>query len=783
MKTLFINFLSILRRFKIASGLNVFGLSIAFSAFMVIMMQLDYDWNFDKIHTDASNIFRVEKIHEGTPYAVLSRPLSDRIIASSPHIIAGTVAAPSTKYEMFFSVENNGVRSKYREKALKVYPNYGDVFEFNMFDGDKEALSNPNTVLIPLTLSRKLFGSESAIGHLIDSEEQTYTIGGVYKDFPSNTIVENNIYYSMQPNENIQDWDRSMFYLFLKLDDPANSQLVIDNFIKNFDVASLGEGYSWLGGLKLQMTALPDIHYTTDVLFDFTPKTTRTTVLALLAIAIIILLIAGINFTNFSTALPPMRIKSINTQKVLGANDSKLRQAMMMEAVCVSLLSFILSIGIVHLFSVSPLSQLVNADLSLIKHWGILSSTAAISLVTGILAGVYPAYYTTSFSPALVLKGSFGLTPKGRKLRNSLISLQFFASFALIICSLFMYLQTSFMQNSPLGYDKDLLVVSDIPADVIDKKETLSDQLKRFPEISNVTFSEALISGSDQFTELTGYYKGESFQYQCIPVDYSFFQVLGIQTQEGRSFRKEDALNPNGVYIFNEKAMLANDLEIGAKLNGIEIVGIIPDIKFASFRTEVEPMAFQVGGYNMFRNLSNNYIYVKINAGSDIKATMANIQGTLDSFNSTYLFNIRFFDEVIQKLYESESRFSTLIILFSLITALISIVGVFGLVVFDSEYRRKEIGVRKVLGSTIREILLLFNKTYFRILTVCFVFSVPVAWYTVDRWLENFAYKTPMYWWVFFLAFLLVSLTTSCTVTFQSWRVAVANPVDSIKTE
>jgi len=766
-----------------ASTLNVLGLSIAFSAFMVIMMQLDYDWNFDKSHTDAHTIFRVDKVYEGTAYAVLSRPLSDRIIASSPHIIAGTVAAPSAKYEMFFSVENNGIRNKYREKALKVYPNYGDVFEFNMLEGDKDALSHPNTVLIPSTLSRKLFGSESAIGRQIESEEQNYTIGGVYKDFPSNTIVENNIYYPIQPNERIQDWDSSMFYLFLKLDNSKNSQLVIDNFLKNFDVASLGEGYSWLDGLKLKMTALPDIHYTTDVLFDFTPKTTRTTLLVLLIIAFIIVLIAGINFTNFSTALAPMRIKSINTQKVLGANDQILRLAMILEAVFACFLSFILSIGIVYVFSTSSLSHFISADLSLANHWELLFITAIIALGTGILAGLYPAYYTTSFSPALVLKGSFGLTPKGRKLRNALISLQFFASFALIISSLFMYLQTDFMQNSSVGYDRDLLIVSDIPSGIVDKKETLSDQLKKYPEISNVTFSEALISGFDQFMELSAYYKGKSFQYQCIPVDPSFLQVLGINTMEGRDFRKEDTFTTYGTYIFNEKAMRAYDLEVGDKLNGIEIVGIIPDIKFASFRTEVEPMAFQVGGNNIFKETSNNYTYIKINAGSDIKTTLSNIQNTLDSFAPSYLFNIRFFDEVIQKSYESESRFSTLIILFSLITALISIVGVFGLVVFDSEYRRKEIGVRKVLGSTIREILLFFNKTYFRILTICFVLSVPVAWYVVDRWLENFAYKTPMYWWVFLLAFLLVSLTTSCTVTFQSWRVAIANPVDSIKTE
>ena len=785
MKILFRNLLSIVRRFKMATALNILGLSIAFGAFMVIMMQLDYDWNFDKTHPDSDKIYRLEKIANTGVYGINSRPFSDQFIASSPHIVSGTLAAISHKREMSFSVIGDPEQNNYRELALKVYPNYGDVFEFKMIEGKMDAMNQPNTALIPLSLSRKLFGKETAIGRQLKSEDETYTIGGVYKDFPRNTIIENSIYYPIAADEHLHDWGNSLFYTYIRVDDPKNSEYLIENFKNNFDASLLSPGYEWVKEINLRLTPLTDIHYVTDVQFDFFPKIGRQTLWVLLAIAIIILLIAEINFTNFSTALAPMRIKNINTQKVLGAGERTLQTAMISEAVFISLLSFILSVGLVFWFSKSSLAGLVNADLSLSSHITLVTITGIISLLTGILAGIYPAFYTTSFSPALVLKGNFGLSGKGRKLRNGLIGIQFIASFALIICSLFMYLQSNFMQNSSVGYDKDQLIIADIPIKMMGQKEAIVSQLKSYSGISDVGFSDILFSGSDQYIELDRNLKDQTIRFQCLPVDASFLRVMGIDVMEGRDFRKDDERTSHGAFIFNEKARQAYGIEVGDKIDGLgEVVGLIPDINFASFRTEIVPMAFYIwGDYKFPADIMENYAYIKVSAGADMKAAFSHIKSTLQSFKPDHLYQIRFFDEVVQQLYENERRFSSLIILFSLVAVFISIVGVFGLVVFDSEYRRKEIGVRKVLGSTISEILILFNKTYIRILCICFVLAAPIAWYAVAKWLENFAYKTPLSWWVFLLSFLLVSLITSFTVTFQSWRVANANPVDSLKTE
>jgi putative ABC transport system permease protein len=233
------------------------------------------------------------------------------------------------------------------------------------------------------------------------------------------------------------------------------------------------------------------------------------------------------------------------------------------------------------------------------------------------------------------------------------------------------------------------------------------------------------------------------------------------------------------VFIFNETARKKFNLELNTDLQGIEIIGFIPDVKFASFRVAVEPMGFLMSG-----SINSRYAYIKLMPGADKRAAMSHILSTLAEFDANYsFFEVLFYDEVLQRLYEKEISLSSLITLFSLIAIFIAIVGVFGLVVFDSECRRKEIGIRKVLGASTMGIIIMFNKAYFKILTICFVIAAPLAWYAVTRWLENFAYKTPMYWWVYLLAFVAVAVITVCTVTFQNWRVANDDPVKAIKSE
>lgn len=384
------------------------------------------------------------------------------------------------------------------------------------------------------------------------------------------------------------------------------------------------------------------------------------------------------------------------------------------------------------------------------------------------------------------MKGSFGLSPKGRVLRSTLVSVQFIASFILIIGSLFMFLQNRYMQNTPLGYDKDELIVIELNGKINQNLDVLASEVKTFSGIEDITYAEQILSSQDFYMGWGRRYKDQEINFQCIPVSPSFLRVMGIDITDGRDFRPEDDLKDTGCYIFNEKARELYHLELGEKIDGSEIIGFIPNVKFASFRNEVSPMTFYVWGKYRWGSENSKYYkaaYVKVKAGSDLRAAMKHVQASLTKIDQVYPFKTTFYDEILQQTYERELKISNLITLFSVIAIFISIVGVFGLVVFESEYRRKEVAVRKVLGSSTSQILVMFNKSYLIILTICFILSAPVAFYGVYRWLENFAYRTPMYWWVFVAAFMIISVITFTTVTFQNWHVANSNPVDSIKAE
>jgi putative ABC transport system permease protein len=786
MKTILRNLLSVLRRFKMATALNVAGLSVAFAAFLVIMMQLDYDRGFDRSHPHADCIFRVEvggvMNHEWQ--TTLCRPLAEAIIASSPHIVGGTFIKYTTS--MFFSVETPEGKRLYQETALEVATGYPGVFTFDMLEGSDRALDEPDRALIPESMARKFFGSEPATGRRLEGKSegfgQTYTVGGVYRDFPANTSTGNVIYLAIPQSENQNAWNNWNYTSYIRVDEPANVGGLVGNFKKNFDTSVFGEDFSWEeSGVSLRFTPLRDVHFIKGVANDGARKASRQTLLVLFGIAVVIVVIAGINYTNFSAALTPKRIRSINTQKVLGGDVRTIRFALVVEAVSIAFVSYLIALGLVAVARGTLVARLLDADMSLAGHAGLVLLTAGIAVATGALAGIYPARYMTAFSPALVLKGSFGLSPRGRLLRSVLIGVQFIASFALIIGASFMFLQNRFLQNAPLGYDTDQLIVAGINDNINKGRDAFTNRLEGFAGVGGVTYSESRLSGRG-FMRWGRAYHDRQINFQCLPVDPSFLEVMGIEATEGRGFRPEDALTRNGVLVFNEKARATFDLVLNDRVDDKEIIGFMPDVKFASLHQEVSPMAFFVWGTENWGS-TPNYAYIKVKAGSDMRAAIEHVRTTLREFDDEYPFNVRFFDEVLNQTYEKEQNFSTLIALFSLVAILISIVGVFGLVVFESEYRRKEISLRKIFGSTTGGILVLFNKVYLRILVLCFVVAAPLAWYAVSRWLENFAYRTPLYWWVYVAAFVLVGLFTIATVTFQNWRAANANPVEGIKVE
>ena len=791
MTLIFKNLLHVIRRFKLATTLNILGLSVAFASFIVIMMQLNYHFTFDRFHKDSDKIFRVEmKIH-GHPnmetYAPNApRHLAEAFIQSSPHILVGTLDRHFTSH--FFYVERDGAKNHFHERVRIVAPEFFDVFSIDFIEGSIDAFKTDGHLIIPQSLAQRMFGDEPAVGRLLTYTWGTLPISAVYRDFPSNSIFENTMFHRIPPGEEANNWYTS----FIRVNDVSNVPTIVENFNRTFDMESIfGEGFEWgmhgLTGASVRLTPLTDIHFLEDIAWDWAPKGNRQTLMILFAIAIVIILIASINFTNFSTALSPMRVKKINTQRVFGAKRSIIRSVLVFEAVAFSLVSYGIALLLIKfLTDNTEIAGLLTADLAFSVHTLVVGGTALVAVLVGLLAGLYPALYMTSFAPALALKGNFALSPKGKRLRNTLIGIQYVASFALIIGASFMYLQNRFIQNADLGYDASRLIGAEVWR-LGANQDAFFNQLNAHPSIEGVALTRLFLSFAELHEDRWPVqYRGEEITFNAINVPYNFLDVVGIEITEGRNFRPEDRGGESAVLIFNETARRQFNMEINTSFDDDsfpgEIIGFMRDVNVYTLRNPITPIAFFIAPAS-WRMPPFPVAYIRIAQGADINEMITYVRTAMEAFEPGFPFVVRNISERIQDAYESERNLGTLILIFSLIAIFISIVGVFGLVVFDSECRRKEIGIRKVLGASTMGIILMFNKAYLTILGICFVIATPIAWFAVGRWLENFAFRTPMHWWVFALAFVAVSVITVLTVTIQNWRVANDNPVKSIKTE
>lgn len=794
MRTILRNFLVTLKRFKVASTLNILGLSVAFAAFIVIMMQVTYDRGFDRFHPDAEHIYRVELSEDSTAYSpMLSRPEID-LLSQSSRVAQSTLLLDLGEELSFcgpyLTVEQHGSKVGYKEYTALVFPEFVDMFDFQMVEGDRKALEQPDRVLIPESMAKRFFGGAPAIDQRITFMNDTatvsflrlvVTVGGVYKDFPENTQIKNRIYIPLDRNKMlpIDAWGSKGYSYFVKLHSSDSKADLEKEWLAQLQPILQAETWSPLKGLRL--TALPDVYYENDTVSDRAQKGSRTTTAVLSAIALLIIIIAAINFINFATSLTPMRIKSINTQKVLGSPVATLRRALIGEAIGISLLAYLLALLITYLLGQTAFNQFLSSPIDLGGSLPIIGLALGVALAVGLLAGIYPAFYTTSFPPALVLKGSFGMSPKGRKLRTSLIGFQYVVSIGLIIAALFMQVQNDFMRSMKTGLEtENFALVRLSPEMATQSHELLRNRLKENALVQGVSFGAAVVGSSDNYTNW-GFgenEEGERMRMEVLYVDWDLPRMLGVKVTDGRDYLETEQHAEVRKLLVNETARRMYGLKVGQTFpNGTEIVGVVEDFNFKSLRNTVEPMAFMLGQVG----IPLEWLYVK--TSGDPYEAAGIVKNALASVDPSYPADIQFYDTVFNKLYMKERRTTGLVTIFSLLAVVISLVGVFGLVLFETQYRRKEIGVRKVMGATVTEILKMFNKKFIWIVAVCFVIAAPFAWYGVREWLASFAYRTPMYWWIFALSLLVVMLITVTTVTVQSLRAAVANPVDSLKAE
>ena len=795
MKTIVRNFTSMFRKFVSASLLNLLGLSLAFASFFVIMTQVNYDLGYNKSFTEHEKLFRLTmKLGPGMEdYGVtLPRPLVEQMAAASPHIKGYGIEEGWTRIDQFLVDDQ-----EYSLNLVYGINDFMSVFKPTVICGDLKGLNQLPNIVLPRSEAMRIFGTANAAGKTMKykwEDSWIYNVCAVIEDYPENNFLHGNSFIGINSNEgNYQNWN---YQAYVRVDDSANlpnvitamRQKAIEVFKNDLNMTTPQEEEA----LQVVLTPIADTHFAKDLSKDSPniKSVSRSSVYLLICFSLLIVVIAAVNFMNFTLAETPLRIRSINTQKVLGASTASLRGSLLAEAVIISLLAFVGAMAMVYLAHDLGLQELVQGSILLQDNLWLAGVTLLISIVVGLLAGAYPSYYVTSFPPALVLKGSFGLSPKGRVLRTSLICLQFVVSFMLVIGVGIMYQQSYLIFHSDYGFDKDEVMVVPTAPDTRNHADAIDADLRKIPGIEGACLAQSVLGSSDRY-QTWGRGEGDKHMtFTCVFVDWRFLSVMGIDIVEGRNFRQTDG----DVYIFNESAKkkypwLAVDKPINDE--DMPVVGFCEDIKYSTLRVDdsQQPIAFLVpsrDGYYSKEGFWRNHLLVRVAKGVDKREAKEKVLDVVLKYeheSKPDISDLRYVDDVLEESYRQERLFTQQILIFSLLAILISIIGVFGLTMFESEYRRKEIGIRKVFGSSTREILTMFNRRYLYILLGCFVVAAPIGYLMGVHWLEGFAVRTSISPLLFVASFLLVALITMLTVTYQSWKNATENPVNSIKTE
>ena len=516
----------------------------------------------------------------------------------------------------------------------------------------------------------------------------------------------------------------------------------------------------------------------------------RNTMILLVSIGLLIIIIACINLINFSTALAPVRMRSINTQKVLGSSNWELRRALSTESVGIILISWFLSLGIVEILIRLKMLTFMGFTPSLITYWHIIGYTGIIALVTGVIAGVYPAWYMTSFPPALVLKGNCALSGRGKRLRMFLIGFQYIVSFVLIVTAGFIFLQNRFMQNYISGIDKDQILVASLPQMPYQSSEyrNFTNTLKSFAEIDDIAYAKSSLGGENGYTQYAFLYKEKMYGHYYIDVTTNFCKVMGMKIVSGEDFLPSDSILHNDLnFIATQDLQQKTGIPAGSTLDffvwgmNVKLKGYVNNVQFTSLRSEALPYIFCPNGKYSSDILP--FAYIRVKAGSNMRTALKHIRQTLAKCFIGYPVEVKFYDQVYSQLYQKEAEQQRMITLFSLLAILISLVGVFGLIIFEAEQRRKEIGIRKVYGAHTYQILWIFGQSYLTLSIVSSIIATPIAWYIVSKWLEQFTERIDITPWMFILTCIIISLITLITITIQNYRAATSNPIKNLKTE
>ena len=775
------------RKTGVSTLINILGMSIAFATAILLMVQVRWHTTYNKGFEGHEKVFLLEqKLTGDSEWAAnISRPLIGLLPDASSNIssvattwnLSGYVFHPESDIESSVAIDVMAADSA----IFSVYP-------FKWVEGSAKEFCAADAAILSESVAKTLFGEESAVGRvLLDGYGGRKRIVGVVKDAQRNGSFN----YGMVSNIGdacIDDGSEWSFTAFLQLNDPSaageTEAGIEDALISLLGVDATEDAVQELRDC-VRLSNLHDAHFERDLKAT---TASRPVVISLAAIAILLIIIAVINFINFAFAEIPFRIKSINVRKVFGESRFSLICSQLLHAALLALIAFALALGIVRFVSGTSIASHISGSLALGDNIGLLTVLLAVAVLSAVVAGLAPALYSTSQPAALVLKGSYSTSVKGRLFRNCLVSLQFVLSFVFIVSALFVRVQLRYMQDSDMGFERENVLQVWIGGAAGHRKDALSDKLQQNSSIVDVTFADNLLVSNKMSWGRKGT-DGSQILMDVLPVSDNFVDFFGIDIVEGRDFQPSDNESENGCFIANESFMQTfPGFHVGSLLYGhraeCEIIGVVKDFNFKPLQHSISPFVLYDWGRNPWRSFS--VMYVKLAAGVKLSDVDKYIRSTVCEFDPAFepdRINIRYMDEWIQLMYTEEQALGKLISIASIVALLIALIGIIGLIFFETRFIRKEIAIRRVNGATVGDILSMIGKKYMLLVLISFAVASPIAWWVISMWRSGFASQAPIPLWIFLVALVLVAAVTLLTMILQSWRAANANPVDSLKNE
>ncbi|WP_247233094.1 ABC transporter permease [Telluribacter sp. SYSU D00476] len=788
---------------KAFSFINIIGVAIGLACFLLLALYVKDELSYDRHHQHADRIYRLSRTFlskDGTESLRLGHaapPFGPLVKQDFPE-----VEEVVRMLETSWLIRHND-KVFNEENAFMAEANVFKVFSFNVLNGNPDkALENPFSIMFSRPMAEKYFGNENPVGKTVRLDSQfDFTVTGVFEPLPAqshfhpdfllsfSTLNDDRLYGAEGLRTN---WGNNSFSTFLLLPegyDPQKLERAFPAFQDRHipqDGGTKASSYSVLNLMKLT-----DIHLRSHLDSEIEANGDIQYVYLFSAIAIFILLIACINYMNLATARSASRAKEVGMRKVVGAVRNQLVGQFLSESVLLVSVSVLIALVLVVLF-LPVLNEFTQKQLSfgVLLDPQFLAIILAITLLTGLAAGSYPAFFLTSFQPTSVLKGKIASAMRNGKLRQTLVVAQFAIAVALIISTVVVYNQMRYIQNYKLGYSKDQMVLLRMVGDTSTNYETIKQELKQNSGVVEVGSSSRIPSGRllDSYGALV--MKGDSMApaevgIKALTVDHDFIPAYQIEMAAGRNFSRQHTTDDSAGFILNETAVKmlgwkdpreAIGKGFGYGNDRGQIIGVTKDYHFESLHQTVAPIALFLEPRRL------NWMSVHV-AGGNLQQALGHIEATWKKHFPDRPYSYEFLDQRFGRLYAREQTQQVLFGVFAGIAIFISCLGLLGLSMFMAEQRTKEIGVRKVLGASVGNLVALLSKDFMKLVLIAIVIASPIAWYAMDRWLQDFAYRTDIQWWVFALAGIVAILIALFTISFQSIKAALMNPIKSLRTE